>query len=269
MNITDLGKKILFVQWLENLNKKALLRIWLYLLKTYFRVEVEGLENVPSQGGALIIPNHSGFNGADAVMLAFVLKRETRRRARILAHRAFFDFSERLKALAEEAGLRRATLKEGIEVLKKGNLLILFPEGEAGNFKPTMKRYHLQEFRSGFLKMSLDAQAPMIPCLIIGAEESSFNIGNIDLSGVFRNFRIPMPLNFIPLPSKWKIVFLPALPPIQRREDFSKQAHHIRLLLQRELNQQVRSRRFVYARPIKKWLRPWWGLRPRRIRRKS
>lgn len=243
------------VELVQKSRMKTVSRFWLQLLRHYFRVEVEGIENVPRRGGAMILPNHSGFAGADAVLLAFLIKRATRRRARLLAHRAFFDFSKTLKAISESHGLKRASISAGIELLKKKHLLILFPEGEQGNFKPSYKRYQLQPFHTGFLRMSLPSKAPIVPCIIIGAEESHLNLGNLDFSRVVKNLRIPMPLNFIPLPAKWKIVFLPPIDPesfdekcLQDSEELKKKAASIQRRMQKQIRIELEKRPYIYSR---------------------
>jgi len=194
-----------FIQHKKSLKNTAT-RFWLHLLRRYFRIEVVGIENIPRKGPGLIISNHSGFAGADGALLAYIIKRATRRRARLLAHRAFFDFSDKLKIVSESFGLKKAGIASGVEILKRKQLLILFPEGEAGNFKATSHAYELQRFHTGFLRMALQTGAPIIPSFVIGAEESHLNLGNIDFSKLIRGVKIPLPLNFVPLPAKWKIV---------------------------------------------------------------
>lgn len=236
---------------------KTISRYWLGLLRGYFRIDVQGIENIPRRGRAIIAPNHAGFAGADAVLLTYVIKRETRRRARILAHRAYFDFSIQLKAFSESFGLRRASLWGGIETLEKDHLLVLFPEGEAGNFKPSLKRYRVQPFHTGFIRMALLSRAPIVPCVIIGAEETHLSVGNINFSNLVRNLRIPLPLNLFPLPAKWDIAFLEpiafsrlgqeaidALLSDPRR--LKAEALKIQRLLQRELSARIRKRKYVY-----------------------
>lgn len=259
----------------ENLKKtsrkvlqKNLGRFWLALLKSYFRMEVIGIENIPRKGPALIISNHSGFVGADAVLLTYVIKRATRRRARLLAHRAFFDFSSRLKKVSESFGLKKAGVFSGVEILKREQLLILFPEGEAGNFKATTHAYELQPFHTGFIRMALEAGAPIVPSFVIGAEESHLNLGCLDFSRFVRGIKIPLPVNLFPLPAKWKIV---VLPPVHLRAICKKQyrdlpekefqetllgdfkelrrlTRHFQRQLQKQIWIELRNRPFIYLK---------------------
>ncbi|MCM2323667.1 MAG: 1-acyl-sn-glycerol-3-phosphate acyltransferase [Oligoflexia bacterium] len=245
--------------------QKTLTRLVLQLLRLYFRVEVEGIEHIPKNGRALIVPNHSGFAGLDAVLLTFLIKRETRRRARILAHRAFFDYSRSLKQLSESHGLRKASVKGGTDLLRNDRLLILFPEGETGNFKSSLKRYRLQRFHTGFLRMAIAARSPIIPCLIIGAEETHLNLASLKLTEKDQPLRIPLPLNLIPLPAKWKIVFLPPIAAeswsaglADNPEALEREARRFRARIQRELRARVRERKYVYFEKASELLKLVW-----------
>jgi 1-acyl-sn-glycerol-3-phosphate acyltransferase len=237
-------------------------RKFLGFLRNYFRVEVVGLENLPKTGNkGLVCPNHSGFAGTDAVLLAHLIQEHTGRRPRILAHRAFFDFSNRLKTVSESFGLKKASIQNGVDVQKRNHLLILFPEGEQGNFKPTALRYRLQEFKTGFLRIAIQSGSPIIPCVIIGAEESHLNLGNINLGKIVKGLRIPVPLTLLPLPAKWKIKFLP---PIETSgldpsmiEDPDKLRHfakRVRLILQKEIHKELRGRKYVFNTETKKFV---------------
>jgi 1-acyl-sn-glycerol-3-phosphate acyltransferase len=227
----------------------------LKFLKAYFRVEIEGLEHLPPSGKkGLICPNHSGYAGTDAVLLAHLIREHSGRRPRILAHRAFFDFSKQVKAVSESFGLHKASIENGLNIQKRNHLLILFPEGEKGNFKPTLLRYRLQEFRTGFLRIAIQAGAPIIPTIIIGAEESHLNLGNVDLGKLAKGLRIPLPLTLLPLPAKWKIKFLPPIdttqfdPSILNDPQKLKQlAKKIRREVQRAINDELRTRKFIFS----------------------
>jgi len=197
---------------LKNLERDVLLyRVlprWLMeLVRKYFRLEIEGLENIPRRGPVIIAPNHSGYMGIDAALLAHIITQKGKRVPRVLTHH--FWFLTKTTALpAQKMGFTEATYSNGVAELKKNNVIVIFPEGENGNFKPTQRAYELQEFRRGFVRMALETGAPIIPCLVIGAEESQINLSNMKLTKFLKGLVIPLPLNVIPLPVKWKIKFL-------------------------------------------------------------
>jgi len=222
-------------------------------LQIYFRIEVEGLENIPSQGPAILISNHSGYTALDAVMIAYLIRSRLGRRPRILAHRAYFDWSVLVKLISLGMGLIRADMKNGLQVLNDGHLLLLFPEGESGNFKASTKKYQLQRFQSGFLRMAQLAKTPVIPSIVIGAEESFLNFGYLDLGRIVDRLKIPLPINWFPLPAKWKIRFLKPLELNSSHtvlaldhKSTEQTCQQIRDLLQVNINYELKKRPYVY-----------------------
>jgi len=180
----------------------------LEIVRKYFRLEVEGLENVPASGGTLLVPNHSGVTALDAVMIGNEVHRCLNRVPRILAHPLWF-IGPQIKILARKIGLEEASMDRGLSLLQEGDCVIIFPEGADGNFKPTAQRYQLKEFRRGFVRMAMQTGAPIVPVVVIGAEETNINLSSIKISNKLRGTIIPIPLNVLPLPAKWKIIFLP------------------------------------------------------------
>lgn len=226
-------------------------RFLMEIARRYFRLEVEGLEHIPRRGAGLLTPNHSGFSGFDSFLLANEVNRGTGRLPRILTHRFWF-LSKATAIPAEKAGFIKATTANGLQQLAKNNLVILFPEGESGNFKPTLKRYHLQEFKRGFIRMALEQQCPIIPVLIIGAEETHINLAKLGLPKIFGGAIVPLPLNLIPLPAKWTIKFLPPIhlpykPEAKDDRELVKDiATEIRETMQQALSEEVRKRESVF-----------------------
>src|SRR5262249_54203698 len=121
------------------------------------------------------------------------------------------------------------------------------------NFKPIRYRYRLRPFRRGFVRLALKTGAPIIPTVVIGAEETHITLSQVrwakDLIGTI----IPIPLNVIPLPAKWTIRFLK---PIHLGKDPEKAddlkyvprlSRKIRLSLQQEMNAELRKRKTVFA----------------------
>lgn len=176
-------------------------------MRDFNSLEVEGLDYVPRTGRVMLVPNHSGVLGWDAVILYNEIVREKRRIPRIMAH-AFWESSPFLSKIAKRFGAFGADFKQAVKFLKKNKLMILFPEAEYGNFKPSIQMYQLTEFNPGFIALSLMTDTPIVPVVIMGAEENFVNLGTIDWFEEQLGVKIPLPLNLLPLPSKWKIRFL-------------------------------------------------------------
>lgn len=217
------------------------------ILAKYFRLEVIGMENIPKRGPAIITPNHSGYSGFDAMILAHQIRKHTGRQPRLLTHRLWF-VNKMLSIPANKLGFIEATTKNGLEILKKNQPIVIFPEGEHGNFKPTSKAYELQEFKRGFVRMALLAQAPIVPLVVLGAEETHINLHQLELPAFMKNLVLPLPLNLIPLPAKWKIVVLPPIrfPYKESAADDNELAHEladeIRDKMQKELTKLLAQR---------------------------
>ncbi len=221
--------------------------------RRYLRIQVEGLEHVPHAGGAIIIPNHSGYLALDAIMIAHLIHHDRGRTAKILSHRAFFEWFTALRHLSQTFGLEEVSVPHGAELMQSDELVLLFPEGESGNFKPTTKRYHLQKFHTGFLRMALLSRRPIVPCIVIGAEETHINFGNVDMSFLLRGLRLPLPGNLFPLPAKWKIKFLPPVDlshldseVANDRSRLCKLAGDFQDRMQRELNTELGRRHSIF-----------------------
>lgn len=222
------------------------------LFSRYFRLEVAGAENLPRTGSGIITPNHSGYAGVDALMITYEIYKGTGRIPRVMTH--YFWFLSRLTSNPmQKMGFVNATTTNGIYHLNKKNLILLFPEGEYGNFKPTSQAYNLQEFRRGFVRMAIKTQSPIIPTVVIGAEETFINLGQIKLEKWFKNFVLPLPLNLVPLPARWKIQFLPPihLPYSPDAADDNDLVHEIaseiREDMQLAINKAVESRSTIYV----------------------
>jgi 1-acyl-sn-glycerol-3-phosphate acyltransferase len=232
--------------------KKEIPLFLLEIMRKYFRLEVEGIENVPSKGRVLIVPNHSGVTALDAVMVGNEVHRSKKRVPRILAHPLWF-VGPNIRILARKMGLEEANKDAGEMLLKKGNCVMIFPEGAAGNFKPTAQRYHLQEFRRGFVRMAMATKAPIVPTVVIGAEETNINLSSISLTKALKGTIIPIPLNVLPLPAKWKIIFLPKID----MSKYSKKdaanaelvhavAEKVQKLIQDRINEELKKREWIY-----------------------
>jgi 1-acyl-sn-glycerol-3-phosphate acyltransferase len=244
-NLKDLDRDVLLY--------RVMPRFVLEIIRKYFRLDVEGDENLPKKGRAIIVPNHSGYAGFDAFMLGNEIRTRTGRIPRILAHHLWFIHNS-VSIPLEKMGITEATMNNGLGLLKKNNVVILFPEGEYGNFKPTRRRYRLQEFKRGFVRMALLTGSPIIPTVVIGAEETHITLHQLKFTKYLLGTVLPLPLNVIPLPAKWKIKFLKPIhlnyPPsaAENRELVHKISQQVRELIQFQIDQELRKRTYIYLR---------------------
>ncbi len=238
----------------EDIAFRLLPNFTLEIIRRYLRVQAMGFENIPKEGPAIVIANHSGYAGFDAIMLANEIQRATGRKARMVAHKLWF-LGEPVKVISEKMGLIEADLNSALDVLRKGELIILFPEGEAGNFKPSSRRYRLQEFKRGFVRLSMITNAPIIPAAVIGAEETHINISQIRFTKYLIGTVIPLPLNVIPLPVQWKIQFFPSVGLNARpsdalnREKVYSETRRLRHHLQKQIIKELRKRGAGFSTP--------------------
>ncbi|MGW6686187.1 lysophospholipid acyltransferase family protein [Streptomyces sp. NPDC054961] len=200
-----------------------------WLVDDYFRVDSSGWENVPAEGPAVIVANHSGAWGLDAFILLKVLTRNLKRTAHIPAAPLTFRFPV-IGSYARKNGAIPLDPTLGLEHLTAGELVGVFPEGIAGLEKPFRKRYQLRPFSPGFAVTAVQAGAPVVPVSVIGAEEAYPRMG--DVPSLARLFDLPyFPLTtLLPLPSKWLVTVGEPIPAPPRPESFRARSAAARLL---------------------------------------
>ncbi len=193
------------------------------LYSQWFRAETRGVENVPSEGGALVVANHSGTIALDALMTQLALHdhHPAHRNLRMLGADLVFQ-TPFLGEMARKSGHTLATNPDAERLLASGEIVGVWPEGFKGIGKPYSERYKLQRFgRGGFVATALRTRTPIVPVAIVGAEEIYPIIGNAKT--LARLFNLPYfpitptfpwlgPLGLVPLPSKWIIEFCEPIP---------------------------------------------------------
>jgi len=200
------------------LNRAVLMPAARALYKGWFRVQMRGLEHVPSDGPALIVANHSGVLPLDAVMLQVGILDEhpAGRNLRLLGADMVYSVPL-LGWVARASGHVPAKPAEAERLLRAGELVGVFPEGFKGIGKPFSDRYQLQRFgRGGFARTALRTGVPLIPVAIVGAEEiypmvadwqelaTRLGLPYFPVTPLFPWFGA---LGAVPLPSKWLIEF--------------------------------------------------------------
>lgn len=217
-------------------------------MRAYTRLETEGIENIPRTGSVMVAPNHSGVLGWDAFIVQNEILKRAKRIPRTMSHN-FWHKNDVLSYMSNRMGFVPQDFKKAIKILRRNNLMLIFPEAEAGNFKPSTQMYQLQEFNPGFVSLALMSGACIIPTCVIGAEEAHLNLGTLDWTEKFIGARIPLPLNLFPLPVKWKLIFLKPikLKHFTRKETRSMQfleevAQLIRMQIQQRINKELIKR---------------------------
>ena len=139
------------------------------ILRVLYGVRVEGLENVPRKGPAIIAANHLSF--LDSFFIPMVVNR---RKVTYLAKADYFKswktswfFKMAGQIPIDRTGGEKSerALRTALRVLKEGKLLGIYPEGTRS---PNDK---LHRGRTGVARLALAAQVPIIPCGLIGTLE--------------------------------------------------------------------------------------------------
>ena len=251
--ITDWGRS----ERIEGLVDRT---VYDFLYHYWFRVEVEGIDNVPDAGGALLVANHSGAVPSDGAMIGKALREDHphRRPLHIATERQFGSLPGVGMLVTKLGGVAAHPANLHRLLFDEGQLALLFPEGQAGARKPLKERYRLRRFQSAeFVKVAIRARVPIIPIALIGAEEAApvFTRLGAMRGPLGRLGRLPLvPLSAAaPLPAKVRIRFLEPvetdeLEPESRRDVglVRSLAEDVRALIQENLFEMVGQRRSVW-----------------------
>ena len=178
----------------------------------YFRVESHGIENVPD-GRVLLIANHSGQLPFDGIGIggALLFDRDPPRIIRAMVEK-FIPTLPFVSYLFARWGQIVGTPENCVRLLEEDESILVFPEGARGISKPFNKRYQLQEFGLGFMRMALQTGTPIVPIAVIGAEEQLPGVNLATLARVvgapaFPILPFPPFVPLIPFPTKYRLYF--------------------------------------------------------------
>ncbi len=236
-----------------------------FLYRYYFRVDTDGVAQIPNEGRCIIVANHAGGPlPYDGLMLRAAIRREhdARRDLRWLAE-DFVFYLPFVGVSLNRLGAVRACQENAERLLSREGLVAVFPEGAKGIGKPFGERYRLQRFgRGGFVRLCLRTGTPIVPCAIVGAEEANPTVYRLEslakLVGlpylpVTPTFPALGPLGLLPAPTKWKMRFgapirLTSYGPEAADDDLlvSRLAEGVRAVIQDMLSGMLASRRSVW-----------------------
>ncbi len=168
----------------------------------YLRVTSFGTENVPSEGGALIISNHSGGFAFDAAMIlcSLLMDHDPPRHAHGMVEYFLHKWPFASPMLAR-VGQFTGIPEHGERLLNAGRLVLAFPEGARGTGKLYRDRYKLVRFGTGFMRLALRTGVPVVPTAFVGAEEAFPTMLHLKLlAKLIGAPYIPVPPQLIPVP---------------------------------------------------------------------
>jgi 1-acyl-sn-glycerol-3-phosphate acyltransferase len=234
--------------------------------KYWFRVEWQGLENIPRTGGALLIGNHAAAIPSDAPMIMHGIEEELGRPVYGLADNFFRTVPLVGTAWARGGGVLAHPDNAHRILHDHRQLALVFPEGTKGPSKLVSERYKLRRFgRGGFVETAMRAGVPVVPIAIIGAEESMPILYRMP-AGAAKALKLPyLPLTanqlilgpilgtVIHLPAKFKLRVLPPVnfdvePNLAKypRGRIMEEAESIRLQLQEVIYEMLAERRSIW-----------------------
>jgi 1-acyl-sn-glycerol-3-phosphate acyltransferase len=234
------------------------------LYSKWFRVEWEGLEKIPAEGGALLVANHAGAIPSDAPVIMHGIEKELGRPVYGMAD-YFFRTVPVVGTLWARGGGVPAHPANAYRLLKEQQqLAVVFPEGTKGPSKSFTDRYQLRRFgRGGFVEIAMRAGVPVIPVAVIGSEEAMPVIFRLPtLAKALGVPYVPITANMLamgplgilmPFPAKFKLRVLDPIhfdvPADQERYSKSRimeEAERIRSQLQESVYDMLRDRRSVW-----------------------
>jgi 1-acyl-sn-glycerol-3-phosphate acyltransferase len=227
-----------------------------FLYHYWFRVEPDGIDNVPERGGALLVANHAGALPSDGLMVAKALREaHPGRRPLHLATDRTFRSVPGLGMVATKIGTvapHPANLQRLL--FDENQLALMFPEGRGGPRKSIRERYRLRRFDHSFVQTAARAGVPIVPLAVLGSEETSPALARLrpgarlPAIGPLKQLRrlptVPV-APAVPLPAKIRIRFLE---PVSAggTADPALLADQIRALIQENLLEMVAARRSVW-----------------------
>jgi len=229
-------------------------------VRSWFRVEWQGVEHLPRKDGALLVSNHAGMMPVDGGIIQQGVEQEVGRPVYSLAHHGFWNFPFVGTSLSRSGAVVGHPDNAERLMREDGRLLLVFPEGAKGPTKPPSERYRLQRFgRGGFVETAMRAGVPIVPIALMGTEDTTPLLATFRLAGQ----DVPVTLNsllFGPLlgalahfPAKIRARVLPPVtfdePPGQERYSPSMVAERseaIRDQLQAALDDMLRARQSIW-----------------------
>ena len=247
--------------------------LWRVLARYYFRLRVEGVENVPPSGPILLVGNHSGgLLPSEGFFTALALHEHfgPDRALYALAHDFLFE-DPTLQRYAARLGILRAGHESAHHAFAAGGCVLVYPGSDMDTFRPFRDRNKVVlAGRTGFLRLALREGVPIVPVVTAGNHEQFVVLTRGDrLARLLhahawaRTEVLPLVLSFpwglttgflpyLPLPAQTTLSFLPPMtwPELDaasadRPEDLARCYHDVEVAMQTELDRIATGRRYL------------------------
>jgi 1-acyl-sn-glycerol-3-phosphate acyltransferase len=252
-------------EWGRSERMRELVRkVYAPIYDSWFRVEWEHFDRIPTEGGALIVANHAAAVPSDAPVIMHGIETRLGRPVYGLADHYFRSIPVVGTLWARNGGVV-AQPDNAYRLLREQNQLVMvFPEGTKGPSKTYNERYRLRRFgRGGYVEIAMRAGVPIIPIAVVGAEESMPILTRVPaLSKLLGTPYFPITANMLAFgpmgglayfPAKFKLRVLEPVtfdvPPDQPRYSRSRimdESEAIRQRIQEALFDMLQRRRSVW-----------------------
>jgi 1-acyl-sn-glycerol-3-phosphate acyltransferase len=155
---------------LYHLLKYVILGPWLRMI---FRPQVEGRDNVPAEGPAIIASNHLSFS--DSIFMPLMVRRKvtfvakaeyfTGKGIKGFLTKMFFVGTGTIPVDRSGGRAAQAAIDTGLRILREGRLFGIYPEGTRS---PDGRLYR---GKTGVARLALDSGAPVIPVVMLNSDE--------------------------------------------------------------------------------------------------
>ncbi len=238
--------------------------IFQFFFEKYFKVNITGIENIPSSGPVILVGNHSGMLPVDAGMttMAMCKLHPNPRRIRYLITDWFFQITG-VSRWVKEVGQVRASLTNAYKLIDDNEIIGIYPEGIRGVGKPLKQKYRLIDFHPGFIKLAIPKNVPIVPISTLGGDEIFMIFKNVKMLSRLLKMPfypltlafpwLPFPAMFVPLPVKWQIkihepIYLNLNPDqVNNTKIIFEKSHEIQYIIQKELNEMYHNRQTFFS----------------------
>jgi len=182
---------------------------WIY--RYYFKVDVYGIDHVPSQGRAVLVGNHSGGVAIDGAMVmgSMLLDAEPPRLPHAMIDKFIHQFPGASQIMSR-MGQFTGNPDQAIRLLRAERLLLAFPEGARGTAKLAKDADSLVGFGTGFMRLALETNSPIVPFGFVGGGDALPTIANLKRLG--RLLGVPyVPITkwilLVPKPTRFQLLY--------------------------------------------------------------